>query len=236
MKIVQFAMSISTLPNGYFATEWDSKQNQRLLSIHPKHMLGLLNPIDFLILAVKLFAKFSYRLSSLTLRATANAALLKSDLCDLPNWTICGAKWLEAHHSAQARVFGWFLITFLARIQSRHDQIEKRISHCSNNNNNNSHKKQKPPTRAHNLYRRHGSCTANYSVAATHICDRWAYMSSKFSDFMIKNECAKNSRRSKNGKQFSYVTLWIIYSVAKCLRSVDNSKALFQFHNFMNGK
>lgn len=74
LKIVQFAMSISTLPNGYFATEWDSKQNQRLLPIHPKHMLGLLNPIDFLILAVKLFAKFSYRLSSLTLRATANAA------------------------------------------------------------------------------------------------------------------------------------------------------------------
>lgn len=132
------AMSASMLPKWQFLKFWVGvrrlklnykQQNQRLLSIHPKHMLELLHPIDFLISAVKLFAKFSYRLSSLTLRVTLNIA--NSDLICVtrPNEpVVVQSDWKTPLSTKQYSV--GILITFLAQVRSRHNQIEKRISYC----------------------------------------------------------------------------------------------------------
>lgn len=70
--------------------------------------------------------------------------------------------------------------------------------------------------------------SVNYSVFRyAHVIN--AYMSSEFSVFVIKNACDPNNSCSrqanereraskKNEKQFSNVSFWIIYFVAKCLK------------------
>lgn len=126
MVVLKFWVGVRRLKLNY------KQQNQRLLSIHPKHMLELLNPIDFLISDVKLFAKFSYRLSSLTLRVTLNIA--NSDLICVtrPNESVVvQSDWKTPLSTKQYSV--GILITFLAQVRSRHNQIEKRISHCRKN-------------------------------------------------------------------------------------------------------
>lgn len=114
-----------------------------------KHMLWLLNSIDFLILAIKLFAKFSYRLSSLTPCLTLEWRANKH----------CGGDlWFANSGNGQNRstyILVWLLITFLAQIRCRHDQIEKGFPIVG------------PRKKLENLFRRHIYYTTNKIVVVS---------------------------------------------------------------------
>lgn len=76
----KIAISPLTLPKCYFKVVRNQIKSELQTADQtpsvdtPEHMLWPLNSIDFLILAVKLFAKFIYRLSSLTARGALNEA------------------------------------------------------------------------------------------------------------------------------------------------------------------